>query len=166
MHAEAYAWVEQHAPADAARVLDLGGRDINGSPRPLFPAAELYRVLDIAPGAGVDVVADAATWAPDGVYDVVVCTEVFEHTAVWRDICATAYAALAPGGLLIATMAGPGRHVHSAVDGAPFLQPGEHYANVAERELAEALAAAGFVDVVTDYQPFSADTRCTARRPA
>lgn len=165
MHAEAYAWVKEHAPADARRVLDIGGRDINGTTRHLFPAAEVYRVLDIAPGVGVDIVADAATWDPDGEYDVVTCTEVFEHTPVWRDICQTAYAALTPGGLFIATMAGPGRPAHSAVDGGWQLHPGEHYGNVHPNDLLDALISAGFVDVVTDRQSQPADTRCTARRP-
>lgn len=165
MHTEAYAWVQKHAIPDAQRVLDIGGRDINGSPRHLFPGAVIYRTVDILPGVGVDVVADASTWEPDGEYDVVVCTEVFEHTPTWRDICKTAFKALAPGGLLIATMAGPGRPVHSAVDGGPHLHPGEHYENVHPRDLHDALVSAGFVDVVTDRQSQPADTRCTARRP-
>jgi len=163
MHPEAMAWVAKHAIPDARRVLDIGGRNINGTPRDLFPGAELYVTLDILPGA--DITADASTWIPDRFYDVVVCCEVFEHTDTWPQICGTAFKALAPGGLLIATMAGPGRPVHSGVDGGWQLHPGEHYGNVHPRDLAEALQAAGFVDVVTDRQSQPADTRCTARTP-
>jgi SAM-dependent methyltransferase len=171
MHPEAMQWVAEHAIPEAKRVLDIGGRNINGTPRDLFPVATApggtYRCLDVLPGEGVDIVADAGTWrAEPGVYDVVVCTEVFEHAENWRDICRTAFEALAPGGLFIATMAGPGRPVHSGVDGGWQLHPGEHYGNVHPRDLAEALAAAGFVDVVTDRRSQPADTRCTARRPA
>lgn len=169
MHAEAYEWVRQNTDPAARRVLDIGGRDINGSPRPLFPAAEVYRVLDIAPGEGVEIVADAATWTPDGEYDVVVCTEVFEHTPVWPAICATAYRALAPGGLFVATMAGPGRPPHSAVDGGWLLHEidgqVEHYANVHPDQLHQVLVDVGFVDVTTDRRHSPADTRCVARRP-
>lgn len=164
MHPEAMAWVAKHADPEAKRVLDLGGRDINGSPRDLFPGADVYRTLDILPGA--DITADAATWEPDGEYDVALACEVFEHAVNWRAICATAFAALAPGGLFIATMAGPGRPVHSGVDGGPHLHPGEHYENVHPRDLHEALIAAGFVDVVTDRQSQPCDARCTARRPS
>jgi SAM-dependent methyltransferase len=166
VHAEAHAWVAEHAPADALRVLDLGGRDINGTTRGLFPAAGVYQVVDILPGPGVDVVADAATWTPDGAYDVVVSTETFEHTAVWPDICQTVFKALRPGGLFIATMAGPGRPAPSAIDGGWSLHPGEHYQNVDPADLARVLGDCGFVEVVTDRRDRPADTRCTARRPA
>jgi hypothetical protein len=164
VHTQAYQFVAEHAPPGARRVLDIGGRNINGSPRALFPGAEVYRVLDIAPGAGVDIVADAAVWTPDGSYDVVVICEVFEHTAVWPAIAATAYAACAPGGLLITTMAGPGRASHSAVDGGPVLYDGEHYANVPATELHRVLTEVGWRDIVVDSQPNPADTRSVATK--
>lgn len=149
MHREALEWVAAHATADPVAVLDVGGRNINGSPRPLFAGADPYVVLDIRPDPGVDVVADAATWLPDRPYDVVVCCEVFEHTARWVEIVATAWAALRPGGQLILTMAGPGRPEHSGIDGGS-VRPGEHYANVRPGELAAALAtfASFTVDVL------------------
>jgi hypothetical protein len=40
------------------RVLDLGGRNINGQIRDLLPAAK-WTGLDITPGPGVDLVHDA-----------------------------------------------------------------------------------------------------------
>lgn len=162
MHPEAYEWVRRHA-VPAATVLDLGGRDINGNCRPLFPDAA-YTVLDIAAGDNVDIVADAATWTPDGEYQVVVCTEVFEHTEVWPDIIATAYKACAPGGVFILTMAGPGRPAHSAVDGGWQLHPGEYYRNVHPDRLRRELEHAGWVDVIVDQQHSPADVRAVARR--
>ena len=80
MHPEAYEWVRPHATSEPVEVLDIGGRNINGTSRDHFPHATRFTVIDIAEGPGVDVVADAATWTPDRSYDVVVCTEVFEHT--------------------------------------------------------------------------------------
>jgi len=165
MHEQAYQWVARHATADPVAVLDIGGRNINGSVRDLFPGAAPYVALDIRPGDGVDIVADAATWTPDREYDVVVCTEVFEHTADWPQICATAHKALRPGGQLILTMAGPGRPPHSAVDGGWTLHEGEYYGNVAPTELQAVLEGCGFADVVVDYQTSPADTRAVAIKP-
>lgn len=165
MHAEAYQWVTKHATPDKVTVLDIGGRDINGTVSDLFPNATVYRVLDIADGLNVDIIADAATWTPDREYDVVVCCECFEHTQLWREICATAYRACRPGGLFIATMAGPGRSEHSAVDGRGRLYPGEHYANIHPRELLDVLTACRFVDIEVDQQVRPSDVRCVATKP-
>lgn len=160
MHAEAYEWVSRYGTADAVTVLDIGGRNINGSVRTLFPCAD-FTALDILPGEGVDIVADAATWTPDRLCDVVTCAEVFEHTDVWPQIVATAYAALRPGGVFVATMAGPGRVPHSAFDGGP-LQAGEYYDNVGPDDLERALKEAGFVGGVVDI--LGPDVRCVATR--
>lgn len=161
MHPEAYEWVTRHATDDPVSVLDIGGRDVNGSPRPLFPNATVYTVLDIAPGDNVHIVADASSWTPDREYDVVVCTEVFEHTPVWPQICATAHKATAAGGMFIATMAGPGRDPHSAVDGRQ-LRDGEYYGNVDPDDLRRALADAGWRPVLVDQH--GADVRAFARK--
>ena len=164
MHNEAFAWVAAHATTESVEVLDLGGRNVNGSIRDLFPNATRYVAVDIREGEGVDVVADASTWVPDQEYDVVVSTETFEHTAVWPEICLTAFKAMKTGGKLILTMAGPGRAVHSAVDGGPSLHPGEHYGNVDPERLRETLEAAGWKDIVVDYLPGAADTRAVATK--
>lgn len=165
MHAEALEFVARFATVDPVVVLDIGGRDINGTTRHLYPNADPYVVLDIADGPNVDVVADAAAWTPDRTYDVVLCTEVFEHTQAWPAIVATARAALRPGGLFVATMAGPGRPPHSAVDGGWTLHPGEHYANVHPDELRQVLASQGWADVEVNVRSQPADVRCVARRP-
>jgi 2-polyprenyl-3-methyl-5-hydroxy-6-metoxy-1,4-benzoquinol methylase len=113
----------------------------------------------------VDIVADAATWDPGGeTWDLVICAETFEHTADWRPICRTAYAACAPGGRLIVTTAAPGRPPHSAVDGEFRLLDGEHYANIRPAELERVLAGAGWADVVVDVQPSPADVRAVAAK--
>lgn len=163
MHAEAYEWVRRFGSESAdLYVLDLGGRNINGSALDHFPNAD-KTVLDIAPGRGVDIVADAATWTPEGEWDLVLSCEVFEHTYSWPQICATAFKALLPGGSFIVTCAGPGRHPHSGVDGGRRLFPGEEYGNVSVDELAAVLTDVGFVDVITDS--FGEDTRAWARKP-
>lgn len=163
MHPEAFAWVSRWATDEPITVLDIGGRDINGTSRDLFPAAD-YTALDIMAGPAVDIVADAATWTPDREYDLVICTEVFEHTPHWPAICATAHKACRTGGRFVATMAGPGRPPHSAVDGAHRLYPGEHYANVRPDDLRQVLEACGWRAVVIDYLPGPADVRASAIR--
>ena len=165
MHNEAMQWIAAHATDDAVTVLDLGGRDVNGNPRHLFPNATDYTVVDILPGDGVDIVADAATLQTDGrQWDIVLSAETFEHTASWPAICRTAFKALSPGGTFIVTTAGPGRPPHSAIDGLFRLLPGEHYANVPARELERVLRETGFKDIVVDSQPSPADTRAVATR--
>jgi hypothetical protein len=165
MHAEALAWIAAHATTDPVDVLDLGGRWVNGSPRRLFPNATMYTVLDILPGPNVDVVADAATWEPDGLYHWVIAAELFEHTDAWREICATAYAACQPGGWFVVTTAAPGRPLHSGVDGGPILHPGEVYSNIDPDELRVALERVGFDRITVDVQPDPADVRAVAVKP-
>lgn len=163
MHAEALDWVSDFATAQPVSVLDLGGRDVNGSPRFFFPNATVYRVLDILPGEGVDIVADAATWQPDRQYDVVVCCETFEHAKAWPQICRTAFEACAPGGRFIVTCAGPGRPLHSGIDGYGRLHPGEWYENVDPDRLWDVLEECGWQDVDIEYlQAFPFDTRASA----
>ena len=163
MHDQAMEWIAKHADPGPVTVLDIGGRDVNGSPQQLFPAAARYTVLDIRPGYDVDIVADAATWDPEGrQWDIVICAETFEHAANWRAIVRTAFAACAPGGRLIVTTAAPGRPPHSAADGSGWLAPGEHYANIRPAELERVLAEAGWADVVVDVQASPADVRAVA----
>ena len=163
MHNEAFEWVRRHAIEDA-NVLELGGRDINGTTRGLFPGSK-WTSLDLYPGPCVDIVADATIWVPDLEYDVVVATEVFEHAPGWPQICATAFKACRPGGRFIATMAGPGRPEHSGIDGGSALHPGEYYGNVNPDELRRVLVDVGFVDIEVDVQPNPADVRCVATKP-
>jgi Methyltransferase domain len=162
-------WIGKYATSEPVTVLDIGGRDINGSPRRLFPNAARYTVLDALPGeqvTDVDIIADAATWNPSGQWwDVVICAETFEHTAAWRAVIRTAFAACAPGGRFIVTTAAPGRAPHSAVDGEFRLLPGEHYANIRPAELERALCETGWADVVVDVQPSPADVRAAAVKP-
>ncbi len=163
MHLEAFRWVERFATDENITVLDLGGRDINGTPRALFPNA-VYTVLDYCKGPNVHIVADAAKWEPTRQWDLVLATEVFEHTPAWPLICQTAYKALKPGGLFITTMAGPGRAPHSGIDGEHELHPGEHYQNVEPKSLQLALQWYGFVDIEVDFHKKACDVRAVARK--
>jgi SAM-dependent methyltransferase len=136
VHEEARRYVEREARLRGpfGSVLEIGSRDINGTPRPYFPGAE-YVGLDLRAGPGVDVVADASTWEPDREYDCVVSTECLEHAPRWADVLATAARALRPGGVLILTAATDPRAPHSGVEDRPKPLPDEHYANIPPGQL-------------------------------
>lgn len=141
-------------------VLDLGGRDVNGSTRDLFGDVN-YVVVDIAEGPGVDIVANAADLDLGRTFDVVLSTEVLEHTARAAEIVAAACRHVSRGGVFIATMAGPGRHPHGA-SGESSPPPGEHYENVAPDVLERWLSDAGFSS--WDVDQLALDVRCIAWR--
>lgn len=162
MHPEAHAAMDRmltEAGIDRAatlRVLDLGGADINGTARGLLPKAE-WTGLDIEPGPGVDIVADATKWdIPRNIeFDAVVCTELLEHVECWLLVLHTASAALKPGGHLFITCASDGRPPHGA-RGGPEPAPGEHYGNIQLGLLRLALET-HFSEVQVTYNPNPGD---------
>lgn len=137
MHGEAWGFLEKSLEGwtdRAIRVLEFGSRDVNGSPRKLFTNPDVhYWGVDIEAGDGVDEVGDAASVnciGSDGQqYDVVICTEVFEHTGAWPDILWNMQRHAAMGALVIVTAATNPREQHSAIDGWA-LRDGEYYENV------------------------------------
>lgn len=154
MHPAAFRWV-QRALADLPprrSVVEIGSRDLNGSVRPLFGDAA-YLGIDLYPGYGVDLVADAVVFAPDAPVDTVVCCEVLEHACNPAALCRAAYTWLHPSGVFLVTAAGEGRPVHSGIDGEPRLLDGEVYANISAGQLADWLAPFGeAVAIVVDRE--------------
>lgn len=168
MHTEVLSWVSLFRSDEDLSVLDIGGRDLNGTTRRLFPNADPYHVLDLRPGPNVDIVADAADWKPQLYpnhipYDLVLCTETFEHTPRWAEIIETTWRALRPGGWLIFTCAGPGRPPHSGVSAKWDLDPGEHYANVSAAEIRKVLEEQGWTEIETHQAAL--DTQGKAVKP-
>jgi len=162
LHGEAFTYVADAVAEHGLKgdVLDLGGRDINGTTECLFPDSR-YIVVDIVAHPTVDIVADAGDLDLGELFDVVVSTELLEHTPRGADIVATAYRHLRVGGMFVATMAGPGRPPHGAA-GSPWPLDGEYYRNVKPGELAVWLADAGFTDC--EITTLGTDLRCWARR--
>lgn len=163
MHEAVLGWVSQFRTDDDLAVLDIGGRDLNGSTRGIFPNASPYHVLDLRPGPNVDFVADATTWVTMRQYDLVLCTETFEHTPNWREILLTAWTALRPEGWLVFTCAGPGRPAHSGIAATP-ITPGEYYANVSAAEVRAELTDQGWVDI--ECREAGTDTQGCAVKPS
>lgn len=163
MHKAVLDYVSRWATEEPIGVLDIGGRDINGTPRHLFPRAT-YLSIDCQPGRGVDLVQDGVTWrAYPGRFDLVLCLEVFEHTDEWPALIGTATYSVRPGGRLIVTCAGPGRARHSAFDGGPDLRPGEWYRNIDPEQLLNVLQGAGWV--VEECAQVGEDVQATAAWP-
>lgn len=150
--------------------LDVGGADVNGTARRIVDTAtrrvNRWLGLDIAPGPGVDIVCDARKPVADTereAFDLVLCTEVFEHVDGWEDIVKSVHDWLKPGGTALMTCASTGRRPHGA-RGALDPAPGEHYANVPALDLARALEVTGFADYQTKYQAVPGDAYAWARK--
>lgn len=163
MHPAAYNWTFQSFHGwrnnkSNLTVLEIGSFDINGSIKKIFePFAAEYIGIDPQAGPGVDIVTSGTEYSNPGYFDVVVTCETFEHTPEWKEIINQSYLNLKDGGVFIATMAGEGRPPHSALDENP-IRDWEHYANVGEWDLKQALKQ--FSHVVTNYQ--DKDLRCLA----
>lgn len=172
MHAEAYngfARMLALSGLDPDRpwlALDVGGADVNGTVRVQLPAAT-WQGLDIEAAPGVDIIADAADpgWLTelDYRFDVVIATELFEHTPVWSEIIANMYQALSPEGpqLLIFTCASDGRPPHGA-RGEWGVPEGQFYGNVTPSALRERLSEF-FHEVHVEYNPNPGDAYGFAR---
>jgi hypothetical protein len=163
MHRQAFDFIAARA-RDLGRVgfvLEIGARNINGTIKNCFDA-ERYVGLDVSPGPGVDVVASGADYVPDVQPDVIVCCEVLEHTEEAPAICQRAIENLAPGGVLLLTMAGTGRAPHSAIDGCD-LREDEFYRNVSADDLKAWLADADCTLTVGE-NPAAGDTYALAQK--
>ena len=109
-------------------VLEAGSLDINGSPRRYFKGIKDYVGIDWKAGKGVNVVSLAHEFhgRPDGYFQFVISTEMLEHDPHHQASIHRMMALLAPGGCLLITCAGPGRHSHD-VDTSP---KGGYYCNL------------------------------------
>jgi hypothetical protein len=184
MHPEAYLavrrmiWRSGINTQERWTALDIGGAYWNGSARPELPDAD-WTVLDqedpfadnmpptgFMHGWNQYVVGDATTWQPTTLYDVVLCTEVFEHVENWRAIVRTIWSAInpkSPAGIVIITCASTGRSEHGAT-GEPTPAKGEWYANVPAPELQEELYRY-FTSVDVEYAPTPGDVYALATGP-
>lgn len=161
MHPEARAFVEQalRGAGPWSRVVEVGGRNINGGIRDLVTADE-YICVDLEPGPDVDVVADCREWSPPGPADLVLCLEVLEHAPDPAGVVFAATGYLRSGGRFVLTCAGPGRAPHSGHDGM-HVRSDEHYANIDPADLVAWLKAAGIDDGWVEYAPASCDVYAT-----
>src|ERR1700751_4124404 len=92
---------EQHA---AIRVADIGGRDVNGSYRPLFDHPKfVYMAIDLDDAPDVEVVMSSPDRIPlaDGSVDVVISGQMLEHCEAFWVIFGEMARVLSPDGVMV-----------------------------------------------------------------
>lgn len=105
-------------------VLEIGSLDINGSVRRFFQSAE-YNGIDIGSGSGVDVICQGEDFSAHACqYDVIIATEVFEHTEAWDLIFLNMLRLMKRNGMILFSCASWGREQHGTslfhADSAPY----------------------------------------------
>jgi SAM-dependent methyltransferase len=92
----------QYLPSGHGRVLDIAPQDHEGA-QPFFPQTVEVETLDINPEAGCTYTGDICSvnhQIADGRYDVVICTEVLEHTLQPFNAVRELRRVLKPGGVI------------------------------------------------------------------
>ena len=125
MHGQVTEWLKarlREYPGHAGpgqHVLELGARNINGTPRSCWPTGTKWVGIDAHAGRDVDVVGVAHEQIPLHVpapVDVVVSTEMLEHDPFWQDTLREAVRVLRPGGLFMLSCASTRRAPHNLED--------------------------------------------------
>jgi SAM-dependent methyltransferase len=142
------------------RIVELGSKDVNGSPRSIFAGAHEYVGVDICPGHGVDVVMDCRKFDGENSFDICICVESMEHDPNPRAFIDAAWRSLRAGGLFVVTAAAPPRMPHSC-DGQ--LGGHEYYTNIFPEHLRYMLVEWQKVKVY--YNPEHGDVYAVAYRP-
>lgn len=99
-------------------VIEVGACEVLGSLRPFVESwrPRLYVGVDIVPGDGVDVLCDAEDllnrFGAER-FDVVISTEMIEHTKNWRKVVSNMKHLCRPGGILLVTTRSRGFHYHA-----------------------------------------------------
>ena len=99
-------------------VIEVGSCEVFGSLRPFVESwgPKSYLGVDIVPGTGVDEI-----WNAEDLldrfggrrFDIVLCTEVLEHTRNWRKVVSNLKNLCRPGGILLVTTRSRGFHYHA-----------------------------------------------------
>lgn len=139
-------------------VLEVGSLDINGSIRSLFNKCN-YIGLDVGEGKGVDIVCPIHLYDKPETFDVVVSTEMLEHSQTWEKDLAQMYDNLRPGGILILTCASNTRQEHGTTRTTPGDAPftNDWYRNISIADFASILSPGLFHTYSISYARGQAD---------
>lgn len=87
-----------HVPS-GARILDVGGANVNGSYKALFPDCPIYRTLDLK---AADIIVTDHEWPlEDACFDAVISGQTFEHDEFFWLTMKNIARVLTPGGIAI-----------------------------------------------------------------
>ena len=124
------------------KVIDCGSLDVNGSLRSYFDNSE-YIGVDIRSGKNVDIVSPVHKLDYQDI-DVIVSSEMLEHSEFYKQDLLKMYEMLKDNGLLVITAAGYGRRKHGVDEG--FCSSDNYYKNILVKD---------FEDVFNAEQMFS-----------
>jgi SAM-dependent methyltransferase len=99
-------------------IVEIGACEVNGSLRPILEsyAPASYVGVDIAEGVGVDIICDAERVLErleKERFDIVISTEVIEHTRDWKRVISNIKNLCAPEGTILITTRSLGFHYHA-----------------------------------------------------
>lgn len=122
-------------------VLEVGSKNINGSPRKYFWFCK-YTGVDLSKGKGVDIVGNFAqmNFGHDR-FDIVICFEVLEHCKDWKEVLEKMYLVLKKDGLFILTCASEDRLPHGTNEAHPEASPDttDYYRNISKEDFKSVL---------------------------
>lgn len=133
---------QTHGGARAPQVAEIGSYDVNGSIRSFVTGAARYVGVDLVAGPGVDVVMPGHLFGETESFDLVLCSEVFEHNPFWLETFVNMIRIAKPGGCVMFTCAAPGRFEHGTRRTTPEASPGtsardwQYYRNLSEADFA------------------------------
>lgn len=140
------------------KVLDVGSLDVNGNNRHLFHKEASYTGIDPVPGRNVDQVCTILQFNAPHTFDVVISSEMLEHSPTWRDDLVAMAEYVKSNGHLVITCAGRGRPEHGT---RKHPQPGmvaqDYYRNLEVREIMEALHDFDWQHFMILYNPDAHD---------
>lgn len=125
------------------KVLEVGSKNINGSPRKYFWFCD-YTGIDLSKGRGVDKViniCDMPFYENYLKYQTVISTEMLEHCEEWEEALAAMYHFLQRDGLLIITCASDERMEHGTKRTTPYASPDttDYYRNISKEDFKSVL---------------------------
>jgi hypothetical protein len=142
------------------KVLEIGSLDINGTVRDFFTPTE-YVGVDVAPGLGVDVVAQGEELTyPDNSFDVTVSVECFEHNPEWFATFQNMWRMSKD--FVIMTCASTGRPEHGTTrtspEDSPYTLEWNYYGNLTEDDFREHFDIDSlFTEYSFEYNPEACD---------
>ena len=108
---------------NGTKVLEIGSLNINGTVRQFFDAPQLYVGVDVAEGAGVDVVSLGHEYDTKERFDCVISCECMEHNPYWCETFTNMVRLCRPGGMVLMTCATTGRPEHGTPRSLPQDSP-------------------------------------------